>query len=79
MIGPNDTEAAAEIAQNPIATPRFSGGNSREMIAIPNGCIIPAPIPCTIRAKINASSFPESPHKSEPKVKSNKPMKYMRL
>src|SRR5579862_8090216 len=29
ISGPNETDAAAEIAQNPSAMPRFSGGNSR--------------------------------------------------
>jgi hypothetical protein len=44
-VGPRDTEAEADIDQKPSATPRFSGGNSLVIIAMPTGIKIPAPAP----------------------------------
>ena len=64
-IGPIDTLAAAAMDQNPMATPRFSGGNSRMMIAMPMGCIRPPPIPWPTRMTMSDVSFQEMPHKNE--------------
>ena len=73
--GPNDTDAAEAIAQNPSAIPRCSGGNTLLTIAIPTGMIAPQPSPSITRQKINSSIEVELPHMNEPKVKTNRERK----
>jgi hypothetical protein len=77
--GPNETEAAAAIAQKPSAMPLCFTGNSLVMMAIPSGWIVPAPSPWIILEVISMFSLTDIPQSNEPVVKSSNPRKYILL
>ena len=76
--GPSAVLIALAPAQVPIAAPRSSGGNAAEMMARLCGTIIAAPIPCTSRAAISASTPGASAQPSEASAKTPVPSRNSR-
>ena len=57
MAGPSSTL----MPKKPIAVPRRSGGNTRKITYMENGCSMPATAPCAMRQKISMVSLGLSP------------------
>ncbi len=74
-IGPTSVARPATPPHRPMAAPRLSGGKVRVMTAMVCGVISAAPRPCTARAAISISMVPDSPHHSEARVNTDRPIR----
>jgi len=61
------------ILKNPIAIPRFSGGNTLNKVNIVKDCSTPAIKPWTTRAKVSITSFGLSAATSRATTKMHSP------
>ena len=78
-IGPTASASAENAAQMPMAAPRSRPLKVAVMIESEPGSSSAAPSPCTNRNPTSSPVLPDSPHISEPNVKTTRPSTKNRL
>lgn len=73
--GPTSVATPAVAPHRPMALPRSAAGKMRVMIAIVCGVIMAAPRPWKTRAMTSHSTEPVSPHHSDDRVKTARPVR----